>query len=92
MFNECLEIRLNTAYFASLKSLFHHHMKHHEVSQKYSAARLFSPLFSVFHLFLVMNTKKIQEKRSKGNNAHLFINTHAHQSRLKHRFDLHLIY
>ena len=65
MFNECLEIRLNTAYFASLKSLFHHHMKHHEVRQKYSAARLFSPLFSVFHLFLVMNTKKIQEKKEQ---------------------------
>ena len=55
MFNECLEIRLNTAYFASLKSLFHHHMKHHEVSQKYSAARLFSPLFSVFNLFFFFN-------------------------------------
>ena len=93
MFNECLEIKLNTAYFASLKSLFHHHMKHHEVSQKYSAARLFSPLFSVFYLFLVMKHKKnTGKKRSKGNNAHLFINTHAHPSRLKHRFDLHLIY
>ena len=45
MFNECLEIRLNTAYFASLKSLFHHHMKHHE---NYSAARrIFNSFLSV---------------------------------------------
>ena len=65
MFNECLEIRLNTAYFASLKSLFHHHMKHHEVSQKYSAARLFSPLFSVFYLFLVMKHKKKYRKKKE---------------------------
>ena len=55
MFNECLEIRWKTAHFSSLISLskiilfekqyqafdtvFHHHMKHPEVGQKYSAMR-----------------------------------------------------
>jgi len=37
---------------APLKSVFQHQMKHHEVHQTYSAARLFSTLFSVFHLVM----------------------------------------
>ena len=54
---------------------------------------VFSSLFSVFHLFLVTkHRKKYRKKWNKGDNAHLFLNTHAHPSRLKHRFDLHLSY
>ena len=79
MFNECLEIRLNTAYFASLTSPKIIVSSPHKTPRSWSKILRYSSYFQ-------------EKKRNKGNNAHLFLNTHAHPSRLKHRFDLHLIY
>ena len=67
MFNECLEIRLNTAYCTSLTSpkiiVSSHHMKHHEVSQKYSAARrIFISLLSVSSFSGDETQKKYRKK------------------------------
>jgi len=68
-------------------------MKHHEVSQKYSAARrIFNSLLSVSSFSGDETQKKYRKKWNKGNDAHLFLSTHAHLSRLKHCFDLHLLY
>ena len=38
--------------YQTFDTVFHHQMKHLEVRQKYSAARRFSTLFSVFHLVM----------------------------------------